>query len=92
MSSSYLTLNYLLSLLFVKNSSIIPWYIIWGKEVLKMKISSGAKKAILIGSLCSFSYLAVYIARNILSAVTPQLIAAGYSETYVGKISSLFLI
>ena len=44
-----------------------------------MKLSTGAKKAIMIGSLCSVSYLAVYIARNILGAVTPQMVEQGYS-------------
>ena len=55
-----------------------------------MKISPNAKKAIMIGSLCSVSYFAVYIARNILGAVTPQMLEAGYSESYIGKISSLY--
>lgn len=57
-----------------------------------MKISLRAKHAILIGSLCSISYLAVYIARNILSVVTPQMIEAGYTEAYIGSISSLYFI
>ena len=33
-----------------------------------------------------------YTARNILSAVTPQLIASGYSKEYIGSISSLYFI
>ena len=57
-----------------------------------MKLSKNAKNAIMIGILCSVSYLAVYIARNILSAVTPQLIASGYSKEYIGSISSLYFI
>lgn len=57
-----------------------------------MKISANARKAIYIGSLCSTSYLAVYIARNILSAVTPQMIAAGYTKDYIASISSLYLV
>lgn len=57
-----------------------------------MKISQNAKKAIMIGSLCSVSYFAVYIARNILGAVTPQMVEAGYSETYIGSISSLYFV
>ena len=48
--------------------------------------------AIYIGTLCSISYLAVYFARNILSVVTPQMIEAGYSETYIGKVSSVYFI
>ena len=57
-----------------------------------MKISQNAKNAIKIGSLCSISYLAVYIARNILSAVTPQMVEAGFTEAYIGEISSLYFI
>lgn len=57
-----------------------------------MAISKNAKKAVMIGSLCSVSYLAVYIARNILSAVTPQMVEAGFSEAYIGSVSSLFLV
>ena len=56
-----------------------------------MKISESAKKAVFIGTLCSVAYLAVYVVRNILSAVTPQMIAAGFSEEYIGMVSSMFL-
>ena len=57
-----------------------------------MVISKNAKKAIMLGTLCSVSYLAVYIARNILSAVTPQMVEAGFSEAYIGSVSSIYLI
>ena len=57
-----------------------------------MKLSDKAKKAVYIGSLCSVSYFAVYIARNILSAVTPQMVENGYTEEYIGSISSLFFM
>lgn len=57
-----------------------------------MKISEKARKAIMIGTLCSVSYFAVYIARNILSAVTPQMVEAGYTEAYIGSISSLYFV
>jgi len=57
-----------------------------------MKISQGAKNAIKIGTLCSVAYFTVYIARNILSAVTPQMVDAGYSEAFIGRISSLFFV
>ncbi len=57
-----------------------------------MRLSQNAKHAVWIGSLCSVSYFAVYIARNVLSAVTPQLIEGGYSEEYIGQISSLYFI
>ena len=40
---------------------------------MKIKISERAKHAILIGGLCSVSYLAVYIARNVLGAVSAEM-------------------
>ena len=57
-----------------------------------MKLSANAQKAVKIGSLCSVSYFAVYIARNILGAVTPQMVEAGFSEAYIGRMSSLFFV
>ena len=51
-----------------------------------------ALHAVYIGFLCSISYLAVYFARNILSTTTPQMIAGGYSEAYIGKVSSVYFI
>ena len=58
-----------------------------------MKLKPGAKHAIYIGSLCSVSYLAVYFMRNILSTVTPQMIeGGGYTEAYIGQISSAYFI
>lgn len=51
------------------------------------------KNAIMIGSLCSCSYLGVYFARNLLSAVTPQIIEGGvYSTEYIGSLSSLYFM
>ncbi len=55
-----------------------------------MNLSRTAKNALMIGSLCSISYLAVYVARNILSAVTPQMVESGYTEEYIGTLSSLY--
>ena len=57
------------------------------KSVLENK---KALNAIYIGTLCSIAYLAVYFVRNILGAVTPQMIESGYSEVYIGKVSSAF--
>ena len=57
-----------------------------------MQLSRNAKNAVMIGSLCSISYFAVYIARNILSAVTPQMVSLGYTEEYIGGISSLYFV
>ena len=48
------------------------------------------KKALSLGTLCSVSYLAVYFARNILGAVSPQMIENGFAETYLGSLSSAY--
>lgn len=53
-------------------------------------LSQKAKHAVMIGTLCSVSYFAVYIIRNILSAVTPQMVEGGYTEAYIGSISALY--
>ena len=58
-----------------------------------MKLSNDAKNAVMIGTLCSVSYLAVYFARNILSAVTPQMVEGGkFTVEYIGVVSSLYFI
>lgn len=57
-----------------------------------MKISDKAKKAIILGAICAVAYLSVYIARNVLSTVTPKLTDLGYKESYIGRISSVFFI
>ena len=57
-----------------------------------IKLNRNATNAIKIGTLCSVAYLAVYIARNILSAVTPLMTAEGFSKEYIGYVSSLFLV
>ncbi|MBQ7777471.1 MAG: MFS transporter [Oscillibacter sp.] len=49
------------------------------------------KNAVLIGTLCSVLYLCVYFARNILGAVTPQILEEGqFSTEYIGSLSSWF--
>jgi len=55
-------------------------------------MNKNVKNAIYIGSLCSVSYLAVYIARNILSAVTPQMIDGGFLKEDIGRASSIYFI
>lgn len=57
-----------------------------------VKLGQNAKNAVMIGGLCSVSYFAVYIARNILGAVTPSMLENGYTEAYIGSISSLFFV
>ena len=63
--------------------------------VLGMKLwkDEKGKNAFLIGGFCAASYLAVYVARNILSAVTPQLVETGKVTTeYIGTVSSTFFM
>lgn len=58
-----------------------------------MKISAEAKKAIMIGSTCTISYFAVYVARNILGVVTPQLLESGtFTNESIGTLSSIYFI
>ena len=59
----------------------------------KFSISPAARKAILIGGMCSISYLAVYLARNILGTVSPQMIENGFFTTEeIGKLSSIYFV
>ena len=57
-----------------------------------MKISQKARNAIFLGTLCSVSYLAVYIARNIIGAVTPKMMADGFSFAYIGRVTAVYLV
>lgn len=58
-----------------------------------LKGKQDLRNAILIGGMCSLSYLSVYIARNLLSAVSPQMIENGVLSTEnIGTLSSLFFI
>ena len=58
-----------------------------------MKSNTRVRNAVLLGTLCSISYLAVYIARNVLSAATPQMIdpqTGVTSEGFVGTLSAVY--
>lgn len=57
-----------------------------------MKISTKARNAICLGTLCSVAYLAVYIARNILGTVTPKMTADAFSLDYIGDITAIYLL
>ncbi len=51
------------------------------------------RNAVLMGSLCSIAYFAVYIAKNILSAVSPEMIDAGlFSQENIGTLSSSYFL
>ena len=59
-----------------------------------MSSNKKVRNAVMIGVLCSVSYLAVYIARNVLSAVTPQMIdpvTGVTNKDYIGDLSALYL-
>lgn len=59
----------------------------------KLTFSPAAKKALMLGSTCSVSYLAVYIVRNVLGTVSPQMIEGGtFTEASIGALSSIFFI
>lgn len=61
------------------------------RGVREMKITNAVKNAISIGTLCAVAYLTVYIARNILSTVSPQMISEGSLTTEnIGTLSSLY--
>lgn len=55
-------------------------------------MKNNVKKALSLGAICSIAYLAVYVARNVLSTVTPTLMKIGFDEGYIGRISSSFFI
>ena len=57
-----------------------------------MKLTDNAKRAVKIGIICFLSYLAVYLARNILSTVTPQMQSQGFSKEAIGAASSVYFI
>ena len=58
-----------------------------------LKLSNEVRKAVLLGTMCAISYLAVYVARNVLSTVTPQIIENGvFSTEEIGTLSSVYFI
>lgn len=60
---------------------------------MKKGIRPEAKKALVIGLMCSLSYLAVYVARNALSAASPQMIEGGvFTTEQIGTLSSAYFI
>lgn len=61
-------------------------------NMTKITKNKSVLNALYLGVLCSVAYLAVYFARNILGAVTPQMIEGGYTESYIGNVSSVYFI
>lgn len=59
----------------------------------QIRRNNEARNAVLIGGICSVSYLGVYVARNVLSAVTPGMLEDGvFTTERVGFLSSLYFI
>lgn len=57
------------------------------------KNKTALRNAIMLGSMCSIAYLAVYVAKYILSQISPQMTAEGVlSESQIGTLSSLYFI
>lgn len=56
-------------------------------------ISKAAKKAILIGSMCSLSYLAVYFAKNVLGPSVPGMVEMGdFTRQATTNMTSIYFI
>ena len=62
-----------------------------------MKLSNAwkdieVKKAVSLGGVCMLSYLACYFARNLLSAVTPQMLETGFTVDQIGLMSTACML
>ena len=59
----------------------------------KEKALSPVKKALMLGLMCALAYLAVYIAKNALSAAGPQITQTGaFTTEQLGAMSSAYFI
>lgn len=60
---------------------------------MKVLKSKEASHAVMLGVLCSFAYLVVYVVRNVLGACTPQMLeSSSYSTEKIGVMSSVFFV
>ncbi|MBR6694193.1 MAG: MFS transporter [Clostridia bacterium] len=60
---------------------------------LKPRNKTAFRNAVLLGSMCSIAYLAVYVAKYILSQISPQITTAGVlDKDKIGTLSSLYFI
>jgi len=50
------------------------------------------RKALSLGAVCTLSYLAVYASRNILSAITPQMLEDSFSVEFIGMMSTAWML
>lgn len=56
-------------------------------------MKSDLGKAVRIGGICITSYIVSYYMRNILSVLTPEMLATGlYTKEYIGLLSSLYFL
>ena len=56
-----------------------------------MGLKIQTKNALFLGLLCSLIYLTVYISRNVLSAVSPEMLTDNiFDENIIGTMSSIF--
>ena len=63
---------------------------IGGFKMKPLSLRPAARNAIFIGGMCSISYLAVYIARNMLSSTSTQMEELGvFSVSQLGALSSV---
>lgn len=59
----------------------------------KLRLKPAAKNAVFLGGMCALSYLAVYIARNMLTATTTQIQEAGaFTDNQLGNLASIYFI
>lgn len=64
----------------------------WGHKMMTEKRKE-IRKAILLAVMCMFSYLGCYIARNVLSVVSPQMIKTGlFTVENIGLLSTGYMI
>ena len=60
---------------------------------MKLLQSREVKKAVILSIVCTAAYMITYLGRNVLSAVSPQLIEEGVFDTvFVGTLSSAFFV
>ncbi|MBQ4259193.1 MAG: MFS transporter [Lachnospiraceae bacterium] len=60
---------------------------------MKLFKTKEARNAFYIGGMCTIAYLITYLGRNILSAISPQIIEEGvFGTEFIGTLSSLFFI
>lgn len=64
-----------------------------GEKMKPTVLQPATKKAIALGSMCALAYLAVYVAKNTLSAASPLIMQAGaFTKEQIGTMSSAYFI